>query len=170
VILDFWRQAEIHGGAGLYAGTAGSAIIQSMLALDARQLDAFLQDRFPQAAAFGARIESVTEDKVRALLAVSDRHLRPGATVSGPALMALADFAMYVLLLSRIGPVELAVTTSFNINFMRKPKGDVVAEARLMKLGRSLAVGEVSLFADGSADLIAHATITYAIPPDRKER
>lgn len=139
-----------------------------MLALDARQLDQFLQERFPQAALFGARLDAVAEDKVRASLKVAERHLRPGATVSGPALMALADFAMYVLLLSRIGPVELAVTTSFNINFMRKPKGDIVAEARLLKLGRSLAVGEVRLFADGSPDLIAHATVTYSIPPDRK--
>jgi uncharacterized protein (TIGR00369 family) len=83
-------------------------------------------------------------------------------------MMGLADFAMYVLLLSRIGPVALAVTTNFNINFMRKPKGDVIAEARMLKLGRTLAVGEVSLFSDGSPELIAHATVTYSIPPDRK--
>lgn len=139
-----------------------------MLALDALQLDAFLKERFPQAAQFGARVEEVGEDKVRARLDVAERHLRPGATVSGPALMALADFAMYALLLSRIGPVELAVTTSFNINFMRKPKGGIIAEARMLKLGRNLAVGEVQLFADGRPDLIAHATVTYSIPPDRK--
>ena len=60
------------------------------------------------------------------------------------------------------------MTTNFNINFMRKPKGDVIAEARMLKLGRGLAVGEVSLFSDGSPELIAHATVTYSIPPDRK--
>jgi len=139
-----------------------------MPALNAQELDQFIRERFPQAAQFGARIDAVTDDSVRARLKVADRHLRPGDTVSGPALMGLADFAMYVLLLSRIGPVALAVTTSFNINFMRKPKGDIVAEARMLKLGRTLAVGEVSLFADGSPDLIAHATVTYSIPPDRK--
>ncbi|HEY5609070.1 MAG TPA: PaaI family thioesterase [Alphaproteobacteria bacterium] len=139
-----------------------------MLALDTQQIEQFLKERFPQAAQFGARIEAVTDDKVRARLKVSERHLRPGNTVSGPAMMGLADFAMYVLLLSRIGPVALAVTTNFNINFMRKPKGDVVAEARMLKLGRGLAVGEVSLFSDGSPELIAHATVTYSIPPDRK--
>lgn len=114
--------------------------------------------------AFGTGVHPTT----RLCLQLLERHLRPGATVSGPALMALADFAMYVLLLSRIGPVELAVTTSFNINFMRKPKGDVVAEARMLKLGRSLAVGAVELFAEGSPELVAHATVTYSIPPDRK--
>ena len=139
-----------------------------MPALNAQQLDQFIQERFPQAAQFGVRIEAVTDESVRARLKVADRHLRPGETVSGPALMGLADFAMYVLLLSRIGPVALAVTTNFNINFLRKPKGDIIAEARMLKLGRTLAVGEVSLFADGSHDLIAHATVTYAIPPDRK--
>lgn len=139
-----------------------------MSALNAQELDQFIRERFPQAAQFGARIDAVTDDSVRARLKVADRHLRPGDTVSGPALMGLADFAMYVLLLSRIGPVPLAVTTSFNINFMRKPKGDIVAEARMLKMGRTLAVGEVLLFADASPDLIAHATVTYSIPPDRK--
>jgi uncharacterized protein (TIGR00369 family) len=139
-----------------------------MPALDTQQIEQFLKERFPQAAQFGARIDAVTDDTVRARLKVSERHLRPGNTVSGPAMMGLADFAMYVLLLSRIGPVALAVTTNFNINFMRKPVGDVVAEARMLKLGRSLAVGEVSLFSDGSPELIAHATVTYSIPPERK--
>ena len=139
-----------------------------MPALNAQALEQFVAERFPQAAQFGAHIDSVTDERVCTRLKVADRHLRPGETVSGPALMGLADFAMYVLLLSRIGPVALAVTTSFNINFLRKPKGDIVAEARMLKLGRTLAVGEVSLFADGSPELIAHATVTYSIPPDRK--
>jgi acyl-coenzyme A thioesterase PaaI-like protein len=92
--------------------------------------------------------------------------LRPGGTVSGPTLMAMADFAMYVVLLSAIGPVGLAVTTNLNINFLRKglPGQDVLAAARLLKLGRRLAVGEVNLLSGTSPDPIAHATSTYSIP------
>ena len=96
----------------------------------------------------------------------SDQMLRPGGTVSGPTLMALADFAMYVVLLSAIGPVGLAVTTNLNINFLRKgaPGQDVLAAARLLKLGKRLAVGEVNLLSGTSPDPIAHVTATYSIP------
>ena len=92
--------------------------------------------------------------------------LRPGGTVSGPTLMALADFAMYVVLLSRIGPVGLAVTVNLNINFLRKghPGQDVLAAARLLKLGKRLAVGEVTMLSGTSPDPIAHVTSTYSIP------
>ena len=92
--------------------------------------------------------------------------LRPGGTVSGPTLMALADCAMYVVLLSAIGPVGLAVTTNLNINFLRKgqPRQDVLAAAKLLKLGKRLAVGEVNLLSGTSADPIAHVTATYSIP------
>jgi uncharacterized protein (TIGR00369 family) len=92
--------------------------------------------------------------------------LRPGGTVSGPTLMALADFAMYVVLLSAIGPVALAVTTNLSINFLRKglPGHDIAADARLLKLGKRLAVGEVNLFSGAAADLIAHVISTYSIP------
>ena len=94
-----------------------------------------------------------------------ERDLRPGGTVSGPAMMALADLAMYVLLLAHIGPVALALTTSFNINFLRKPAaGEIRAEARLLKLGRRLAVGEIHLHSAGIAEPVAHATATYSIP------
>ena len=97
------------------------------------------------------------------------RMLRPGGTVSGPTLMALADLAMYVVLLSAIGPVGLAVTTNLNINFLSKaPAGrDLAAHARLLKLGKRLAVGEVALFSDGAAEPVAHVTATYSIPPQR---
>jgi uncharacterized protein (TIGR00369 family) len=95
-------------------------------------------------------------------------HLRPGATISGPVLMTMADVAMYAALLSAVGRVELAVTTSLNINFLRKPpQAALLAEARLLKLGRRLAVGEVSLYGEENRDLLAHATLTYSIPPDR---
>lgn len=91
--------------------------------------------------------------------------LRPGNTVSGPAMMALVDVAMYVALLGAIGWVPLAVTTNLTINFLRKPAAtDVIAKATMLKLGKRLAVGEVAIFSEGSEDMVAHATCTYAIP------
>jgi uncharacterized protein (TIGR00369 family) len=96
----------------------------------------------------------------------SDTMLRPGGTVSGPTLMALADYAMYAVLLSAIGPVGLAVTTNLNINFLRKGVAgrDLYAAAKILKLGKRLAVGEVSLTSAGSPEPIAHVTATYSIP------
>lgn len=95
-----------------------------------------------------------------------ERMLRPGGTVSGATLMALADCAMYVVLLSAIGPVSLAVTTNLNINFLRKgaPGQDLLATAKLLKLGKRLAVGEVTLLSRALVDPIAHVTATYSIP------
>lgn len=100
-------------------------------------------------------------------LFVADRHLRPGGTVSGPAMFGLADVAMYLAILSRIGPVALAVTTNCAIDFMRKPAAgrDLMAEARVLKLGRTLAVGDVMIFSDGSDAPVARASLTYSIPP-----
>lgn len=97
----------------------------------------------------------------------TENILRPGGTVSGPAMMGLADAAMYAAVLSRIGIVKLAVTTNFNINFLRRPKpGDLIARASIIKLGKRLAVIEVSIFSDGDDRAVAHATGTYSIPPD----
>src|SRR5262249_54059116 len=96
----------------------------------------------------------------------NDKMIRPGGTISGPSMMTLADFAMYVAVLAAIGPVPLAVTINLNINFLRKPdQTDLLAEARLMKLGKRLAVGEVHLRSDGQEDPVAHVTTTYSIPP-----
>jgi uncharacterized protein (TIGR00369 family) len=131
------------------------------------ELEAFLHLEFPQAFSSGD-ISIETADGSTSLLRqrYNEQMLRPGGTVSGPTLMALADFAMYVVLLSAIGPVGLAVTTNLNINFLRKgqPGQDVVAAARLLKLGRRLAVGEVLLLSGTSPDPIAHVTSTYSIP------
>ncbi|HEX2654235.1 MAG TPA: PaaI family thioesterase [Xanthobacteraceae bacterium] len=92
--------------------------------------------------------------------------LRPGGTISGPHMMALADIAMYIALLASIGWVPLAVTANLNINFLKKPQpGALDAECRLLKLGRSLAVGDVSIRSGAGQDLVAHATSTYSIPP-----
>ena len=130
-------------------------------------LERFLHVEFPQAFS-GGDISIESADGVSCLLRqrYSDQMLRPGGTISGPTLMALADFAMYVVLLSAIGPVGLAVTTNLSINFLRKgqPAQDVLAAARLLKLGKRLAVGEVSLLSGTSPDPIAHAISTYSIP------
>jgi uncharacterized protein (TIGR00369 family) len=134
------------------------------------ELDAFLHKEFPQAFASGdITIERADGESCLIRECFHDRMLRPGGTISGPTLMALADVAMYVVLLSAIGPVGLAVTTNLNINFLRKgaPGEDVLAAAKLLKLGKRLAVGEVSLMSGTSPDPIAHVTATYSIPNAR---
>jgi uncharacterized protein (TIGR00369 family) len=131
------------------------------------ELEQFLHIEFPQAFSAGdIAIERVDGQSCLLRQRYSDQMLRPGQTVSGPTLMALADLAMYVVLLSAIGPIGLAVTTNLNINFLRKgqPGQDVLAAARLLKLGKRLAVGEVSLSSGTLPDPIAHVTSTYSIP------
>ncbi len=99
-------------------------------------------------------------------LKADERHLRPGGTVSGPTMMGLADFAAYVVILAELGPVALAVTTSLNINFLKKPApGDMLAHVRTLKMGKRLVVVEVDMWTEGQEDLVAHATATYSIPP-----
>jgi uncharacterized protein (TIGR00369 family) len=94
--------------------------------------------------------------------------LRPGGTLSGATMMALGDFAVYVAILGSIGWVPLAVTTNLNINFLKKPAPrDLLAETRLIKLGKRLAVGEVAIRSDGDDELVAHVTSTYSIPPQK---
>ena len=134
--------------------------------MDADALAAFLEREFAQVADDFA-VERADSGGVTLRLRVADKHLRPGGTVSGPTIFALADVAMYLALLSRIGPVALAVTTSSAIDFLRKPAAgrDLRGEARLLKLGRSLAVGDVLVFSEGGAEPVARASLTYAIPP-----
>jgi uncharacterized protein (TIGR00369 family) len=131
------------------------------------ELKRFLHDEFPQAFRGGdLEIESADGETCLLRQRYNDKMLRPGGTVSGPTLMALADCAMYVVLLSAIGPVALVVTTNLSINFLRKgaPGRDLLAAARLLKLGKRLAVGEVNLLSGTSPDPIAHVTATYSIP------
>src|ERR1043165_7221277 len=130
------------------------------------ELHAFLLKEFPQAFAAGnIIIERADGESCLIRERFHQGMLRPGGTVSGPTLMALADVAMYVVLLSAIGPVGLAVTTNLNINFLSKaPAGHaVIAEGRLMKLGKRLAVGEVNLYSASGPDPVAHVTCTYSI-------
>ena len=136
------------------------------LQMDAAALQAFLARDFGQVAADFV-VERADPAGVCLRLKVAERHLRPGGTVSGPAMFGLADVAMYLAILSRIGPVALAVTTNCSMDFMRKPTAgrDLRAEARVLKLGKTLAVGDVLVFSDGQADPVARAGLTYAIPP-----
>ncbi len=139
-----------------------------MIVMDGAALQGFLAREFAQVAKDFV-VERVDGAGLCLRLRVQDRHLRPGGTVSGPAIFALADVAMYLAILSRIGPVALAVTTNCSLDFMRKPAAgvDMLAEARVLKLGRSLAVGDVMLFSEGMAEPVARAGLTYAIPPGR---
>lgn len=135
------------------------------LKLTAPEVMEFLSEIFPQVAEDFELLE-LEENRCLLRLKVQDRHLRPGGTVSGPALFALADCGFYIMVLARIGRQALTVTTNCAIDFMRKPaQGDVLAEVRLLKLGRSLAVGDVLLTSEGDSRPVAHANLTYAIPP-----
>jgi uncharacterized protein (TIGR00369 family) len=112
-------------------------------------------------------VDHVGEGEVTMRLLVSDKHLRPGGTVSGPSMFGLADVAAYIVTLSQIGPQALAVTTNCSIDFMRKPAADVplIAKARLLKLGKQLSVTDVLLYSEGMDAPVARASLTYAIPP-----
>jgi uncharacterized protein (TIGR00369 family) len=136
--------------------------------MSAAEVATLLQTEFPQVFQDGSgiTIEDAWHGGCRVRRAYSQKFLRPGGTISGPTMMGLTDFAMYVAILASIGPVPLAVTTNLNINFLRKPApGDLIAQARLIKLGKRLAVGEVAIHSDGEEDMVAHATTTYSIPP-----
>ncbi|MEC9197836.1 MAG: PaaI family thioesterase [Pseudomonadota bacterium] len=136
--------------------------------MDVAALQAFLAEVFPEVKDDFA-VDAVTDDGVTVRLLANDRHLRPGGTVSGPAMFALADVGIYLAVLSRIGPKALAVTTNCSIDFMRKPEAgtDLVAECRLLKLGKVLAVGDVLIYQNGSKKPVARASMTYSIPPER---
>jgi uncharacterized protein (TIGR00369 family) len=134
------------------------------------EVEHFLDREFPQIH-YGGRtyhVEEVGPLFARLRMDYHERHIRPGGTISGPAMMALADLGLYVAVLAQIGPVALAVTTNLSFNFLRKPeqKG-LIAECRLLKLGKRLAVGEVSIRSEGHTDLVCHATGTYSIPDRR---
>ena len=114
-------------------------------------------------------IEELGEMQITVRLKVGEQHLRPGGTVSGPSIFGLADVAIYMIVMAMIGPKVLAVTTSSSMDFMRKPDGqkDLIATCKLLKLGRSLAVGDVLIFSEGGQDPVARASMTYSIPPER---
>ncbi|WGI20495.1 PaaI family thioesterase [Amylibacter sp. IMCC11727] len=135
------------------------------LKMTIKDLDVFLKDVFPQVCDDFA-IEELSEDEITVRLKVSEKHLRPGGTVSGPSMFGLADVCFYLIILANVGPKALTVTTNCSIDFMRKPAPkDLIAKARLLKLGKALAVGDVLLFSEGMEKPVAHANVTYSIPP-----
>jgi uncharacterized protein (TIGR00369 family) len=138
------------------------------LKMDKAALTRFLNEAFAQVAA-DFEIEEVAENRIRTRLLTAERHLRPGGTVSGPSMFALADVSVYLAILAMIGPRALAVTTNCAIDFMRKPAAgaDLLCECRLLKLGRVLAVGDCLLYSEGVEAPVARASMTYAIPPER---
>ncbi|WP_323010300.1 PaaI family thioesterase [Paracoccus sp. (in: a-proteobacteria)] len=138
------------------------------LVMNHEALNEFLERAFPQIAG-QVRVETLDDTQLTARLMVSEQHLRPGGTISGPAMFALADVTIYLAILARIGEVALAVTTNASIDFMRKPEAgcDLLAECRILKLGRILAVGDVLIRSEGAVEPVARCSMTYSIPPKR---
>ncbi|UPH70509.1 PaaI family thioesterase [Abyssibius alkaniclasticus] len=132
------------------------------------ELHAVLEREFPQVEG-RFRITALAPHEMTVAMTVREADLRPGGTVSGPTMFGLADVTFYLATMAMIGPQTLTVTTSCTINFMRKPagRGDMLARARILKLGRSLSVGDVLIYSADSDAPVAHASLTYAIPPDR---
>ncbi len=135
----------------------------SPLKMNCQAMVEFLQQEFPQ---YIGEVCEIEEDYSLLRQPINESHLRPGGTVSGPTLMTLADVALYVAILSKIGPVALAVTTDLTIHFLNKPRADraIMAKARLLKQGKRLVIGEVELYSEGEAELVAHVVATYSVP------
>lgn len=139
--------------------------MSSPLKMNRKEMLAFLEQEFPQ---YTGEVTQVEASHSLLRLPVDTSHLRPGGTISGPTIMALADVALYVALLSKIGPVALAVTTDFTCHFLNKPQADkaLMAKARLLKQGKRLIIGEVELYSEGDAEtLVAHVVASYSVPP-----
>ncbi len=140
-----------------------------MLKMTIAEFNQLLAEEMPFAVDAGLRLDVMEHGAVSMVLPYDGNMLRPGGTISGPSMMMLADAAMYAVVLSMIGRVALAVTTNFNINFLRKPApGDISAEGKIIKLGKRLAVIQVTLFSANDEEPVAHATGTYSIPPLEK--
>lgn len=134
--------------------------------MSVQDLMGFMAREFPQVSDDFV-VEEVRDMAVTVRMSVGEKHLRPGGTVSGPSMFALADCSIYLAVLAMIGPQGLAVTTNCSLDFMRKPEAgrDLIAECKLLKLGRVLAVGDVLIYSDGVAAPVARASMTYSIPP-----
>ena len=125
-----------------------------------------IRDELPWADEIGMRADTITYGEAVLRLPFGGNMVRPGGTVAGPFMMTLADATMYAVALSVIGEVQLAVTTSFNINFLHRPvPADLLAEGRVLKAGKRLVVSDVTVHSEGHDDPVAHATGTYSIPP-----
>jgi len=139
---------------------------EGKVVVSVEQLNEFLVTQFPQTS---MRVEQVNEEGARVRQKITQAELRPGGTVSGPVMFQVADCALYVGILGRIGIVPLAVTTNMNINFLRKPSAerDIIGVCKLIKVGKTLAIGEVTIYSEGLDEPVAHAVGTYAIPPKK---
>lgn len=141
-----------------------------MTVMTVEQIEHFLDEVFPQRM---GKIESVGKMRATMRLTVGYEHLRPGPRVSGPTMMGFADVALYVAILAQIGPEPMAVTSDFNCHFLRAASGehDIIAHAKLIKLGRRIGVGEVQIFsvADDTRP-VAHITASYALPLESEQR
>ncbi|MEL6617458.1 MAG: PaaI family thioesterase [Pseudomonadota bacterium] len=140
------------------------------LVMTADDLNGFLETAFLEVAG-EFHVEEVAQERCILRLRVQDRHLRPGGTISGPAMFGLADVTAYITTLARIGPRALAVTTNCSIDFMRKPQAgvDLLGYGRLLKLGKQLSVTDVLIHSEGMEAPVARASLTYAIPPQGVE-
>lgn len=131
------------------------------------EIRTFLDDVFPQMKGAFEVLE-LAPYRLKLRMKITDDNLRPGGTVSGPSMFTAADCAYYIATLAMIGPEALAVTTNCSIDFMRKPEPtDIIAEARVLKLGKVLSVGDVMLYSEGVNEPVAHANLTYSIPKPR---
>lgn len=130
------------------------------------EFDAIIREELPWAEEVGMRTESIGKGEASLRLPFNNKTLRPGGTISGPTMMALCDVCMYAAIMSAIGREDMAVTCNFNINFMQLPaQADMIAEGSILKLGKRLAVMEVTVHSDGHDDPVAHATATFSLPP-----
>ena len=137
-----------------------------MTDITGQEIELVTLESLPFAVDYGFRVDSLGSGTSTVRAADQESFLRPGGTISGPVIMGLADYALFVAILTKIGLVELAVTTNFNINFLQRPEpGDLLAVASVIKIGKRLAVGEIEVYLDGEENMIAHATSTYSIPP-----
>ena len=137
-----------------------------MTKITIKEIELLTLESLPFAVDYGFRVDSVGSGTSTVRAPYQESFLRPGGTISGPVIMGLADYAMFVAILTKIGLVELAVTTNLSINFLRRPDpGDLVAVANVIKIGKRLAVGQVEVYLDGEESMIAHVTSTYSIPP-----
>lgn len=132
--------------------------------LDADQLNKLIREQFPHHdPETHATVEEASDEGLRMRVPLQKRNLRPGNTLSGPTLMTAADTAVYLALLSQLGPVN-AATADLSIHFLKRPNAaDVIAKARLLRLGRRQVVGEVELYTEGDEEMVAHATVAFAI-------
>ena len=137
-----------------------------MVDITVEEIELLTLESLPFAVDYGFRVDSVNSGTSTVRAPYQESFLRPGGTISGPVIMGLADYALFVAILTKIGLVKLVATTNFSINFLRRPDpGDLLAVANVIKIGKRLAVGQVEVYLDGEESMIAHATSTYSIPP-----